>query len=69
LPDRHVAITSFRTRNGSMLLGVYTVEGSTLSQRLTPLRGRQYDMVVRTLEVANGKVVLIAGKRVTFLAL
>jgi len=69
LPDRHAAITTFRTRNGSMLLGVYTVDGSTLTQKLTPLQGSGYDMVVRTVELANGKVVLIAGDKVSFLDL
>lgn len=67
LPDRHTAITTFRTRNDSMLLGVYTVDGSTLAQKLTPLEGRRYDMVVRTMELPNGKVVLMAGDRVSFL--
>lgn len=69
LPDRHVALTSFRTQNGSTLLGEYAVDGSTLSQKLIPLEGRRYAMTVRTMELPSGKVVLMAGGRVSFLDL
>ena len=77
LPDRHTAISSFRTRNGSTMLGVYTVHGPQqdgqqhlgLTQHLTPLDGHRWTMTVRTMELPNGKVVLMAGGRVSFLDL
>jgi uncharacterized secreted protein with C-terminal beta-propeller domain len=69
LPDRSVALTSFRTRNGSTLLGEYRVDGSTLTQKLVPLERRRYAMTVRTMELPNGKIVLMAGGQVSFLDL
>jgi len=69
LPDRSTALTSFRTRNGHTLLGEYHVDGSTLTQKLIPLEGHRYSMTVRTMELPNGKIVLMAGGRVSFLDL
>ncbi len=47
--------------------GIYQVDGSTLSQKLIPLEDHRHAMTVRTMELPSGKVVLMAGGRVSFL--
>jgi hypothetical protein len=68
LPDRSTAITSFTTFRGRVLLGEYRVAGATLTQRVTRLDVRA-SATVRTMELASGRVVLVAGRQVSFLAL
>jgi hypothetical protein len=68
LPDRSTAITSFTTFRGRVLLGEYHVAGATLTQRVTRLNVRA-SATVRTMELASGRVILIAGPQVSFLAL
>lgn len=68
LADRGMALTSFSTRQGRVLLGEYRVSGTSLSQRLITLPVRA-GRPVRTMELPSGKVVLIAGGHVSFLAL
>lgn len=68
LPDHQTALTFFTTQGGTMVLGEFTVSGQSLSQKLIPVQATDPN-TVRTLELPNGKVVLMAGGSVTFLPL
>ncbi|MGN6780204.1 MAG: beta-propeller domain-containing protein [Marmoricola sp.] len=73
LPDRSTALTTFRTRTGALVLGVYRVEGDRLvaSLRRLPATARSLggDLSPRTFELTDGRVVLVVGDRLQFLDL
>lgn len=77
LPDRSTALTSFRTRTGALVLGVYRVEGDRLGASVRPLpgvgvaeaSGPASGAAPRTFELNDGRVVLAVGSRLTFLDL
>ena len=68
LPDHQTALTTFGTRNGSTLLGIYHLTGTTLSEQLRTLRASD-PANVRTFELDGGRVVLMAGGTLEFLTL
>lgn len=68
LPDRKTALTFFSSNNGGVQLGEFTVQGSKLMSKVTDLNTTDASKV-RTFELPNGKVVLLAGGTVKFLTL
>ncbi|HWU32549.1 MAG TPA: beta-propeller domain-containing protein, partial [Marmoricola sp.] len=68
LADHSVALTSVSTATGSLVLGEFKVNGQTLTRKIVNLTSTDPSMV-RTMELPNGKVVLMDGGRVTFLGL
>lgn len=68
LPDHNVALTSFSTQSSTALLGEFTVSGRSLSQKVITVPAADAS-TVRTMELPDGRVVLMAGGSVTFLAL
>lgn len=68
LPDRNIALTSFSTQSGRVLLGEFRVDGQSLSKKVTTVPAMDAS-TVRTLELPDGRVVLMAGGSVTFLTL
>lgn len=68
IPDQNTALTSFSTQNGGVLLGEFFVDGRTLSNKLITVPAND-PSTVRTLELPDGRVVLLAGGSVTFLSL
>jgi hypothetical protein len=68
LRDRDTALTTFVTNRGSVVLGVYRVSGRKLTGELRDLPVSDPSRV-RTLELADGRVVLMAGSTLEFLDL
>jgi hypothetical protein len=68
LRDRDTALTTFTTARGAVVLGVYRVTGATLTGELRDLPVRDPSRV-RTFELADGRVVLMAGSALEFLDL
>ncbi|GAA4745420.1 hypothetical protein GCM10023350_32810 [Nocardioides endophyticus] len=68
LRDRDTALTTFTTNRGTMVLGVYRVTGTTLTGELRNLPVTDPSRV-RTFELADGRVVLMAGSTLEFLDL
>lgn len=66
LPDREMALTSFYGQSG-VFLGAYMVGDQSLAQRTYPMPAGTND--VRTFEVANGKIVVVAGGSVSYLTM
>ena len=68
LPDRATALTAFQANRGSTVLGIYHLSGRTLTARLrtVPMSDAAN---VRTFELSDGRVVLVAGGRLQFLSL
>jgi hypothetical protein len=68
LGDRDTALTTFTTGRGSVVLGIYRVTGTRLTGELRDLPVRDPSRV-RTFELADGRVVLMAGSALEFLDL
>lgn len=68
LQGRDTALTTFTTNRGSVVLGSYRVAGATLTAVLRDLPVRDFSRV-RTFELADGRVVLMAGSSLEFLDL
>jgi hypothetical protein len=68
LRDRDTALTTFTTNRGAVVLGVYRITGTTLTGELQDLPVRDPSRV-RTFELADGRVVLMAGSTLEFLDL
>lgn len=68
LPDHAVALTSFGTQGSTILLGEFKVQGRSLTQKVITVPAVDTS-TVRTLELPDGRVVLMAGGSVTFLPL
>lgn len=68
LPDHNVALTSVSTSTGSLVLDEIKVANGTLHLTVANLTTTDPSMV-RTMELPNGKVVLMDGGKVTFLGL
>ncbi|WGL51181.1 beta-propeller domain-containing protein [Nocardioides sp. BP30] len=66
--DLHTAFTAFSTRHG-VLLGEYRVDGSTMTSRTVRVSTGHDPGSVRTLELPDHRVLLVAGSRVSFLDL
>ena len=68
LPDHNIALTSFSTQSSGVVLGEFSVWNRRLSKKLIPVPASD-PSTVRTMELPDGRVVLMAGGSVTFLAL
>ncbi|MGN6161027.1 MAG: beta-propeller domain-containing protein [Marmoricola sp.] len=68
LPDHDTALTSFTSQNGRILLGEFKVVLRTLGTKLISVPASD-PSTVRTLELPDGRVVLMAGGSVSFLSL
>lgn len=68
LPDHNVALTSFTTQSGGIVLGEFSIWDRSLSKKLITVPAVD-PSTVRTMELPDGRVVLMAGGSVTFLAL
>lgn len=68
LPDHSVALTSFSTQRNGIVLGEFKVQGRSLTDKVITVPAVD-PSTVRTLELSDGRVVLMAGGSVTFLSL
>jgi hypothetical protein len=68
LPDHNIALTSFSSQTGGVQLGEFTVWDRTLTKKLINVPAVD-PSTIRTMELPDGRVVLMAGGSVTFLAL
>ena len=68
LADRSTALTTFTTRGASVVLGEYHVAGDHFEVHLRTLATGDPSQV-RTLELTDGRVVLMAGDALSFLDL
>jgi uncharacterized secreted protein with C-terminal beta-propeller domain len=68
LPDRATALTTFTTQNGGIVLGEFNVAQRSLTKNLVTVPATD-PSTVRTLELPNGRIVLMAGGSVTFIGL